>query len=115
MCYFIIIQMAAISLYTICATEFLLRYHFNKPVRRVKHVTGGPVEHSQNPNGAVSATRTMNRGVVLQLIGMTISTVFILIRSVYRVIELLDGWSGRIITTQLYFVCGLNRRWRLQG
>ncbi|CCA77844.1 related to integral membrane transporter or flippase that may transport LCBs from the cytoplasmic side toward the extracytoplasmic side of the membrane [Serendipita indica DSM 11827] len=102
MCYFIIVQMAAISLYTICASEFLLRYHFNKPVRRVKPFIETPSEQDETASDGVGS-RTMDRGIILQLVGMGISTVFILIRSVYRTIELLDGWTGRIITTQLYF------------
>lgn len=96
MCYFIIVQMAAISLYTICATEFLLRYHLDKPVRSVPFI-------EKSGRGDEPPTRTMDRGIKLMLVGMAISTVFILIRSVYRTIELLNGWTGRIITTQLYF------------
>jgi hypothetical protein len=96
MCYFIIVQMAAIVLYTICATEFLLRYKLDKPVRIPAFV--------EKTDGQTLKRRGMDRGIKLMLLGLAISTVFILIRSVYRTIELLNGWSGRIITTQLYFV-----------
>lgn len=93
MCYFIIVQMAAISLYTIAAAEFLIRYKLNKPVRAATFPG----------DGQPAKTRTMDRGIKLMLLGMVISTIFILIRSVYRTIELLDGWGGPIITNQLYF------------
>lgn len=97
MCYFIIVQMGAISLYTILQAEFLLRYHFNRPVRSLPF--------TEKPGTANRPTgRVMDRGVKFMLVGMGISTVFILIRSVYRTIELLDGWTGKIITNQLLFV-----------
>jgi hypothetical protein len=35
--------------------------------------------------------------------GLAFSTLVIFIRSIYRTIELTDGWRGRIIQTQLYF------------
>ncbi|KAG8801682.1 hypothetical protein FRC17_006580, partial [Serendipita sp. 399] len=97
MCYFIIVQMVAIGLYTICACEFLLRYHFNKPVRS-KPYADKPSEEEQK-----TGHRVMDRGIKRMLLGLATSTLFVLIRSVYRTIELLDGWSGRIITNQLYF------------
>jgi hypothetical protein len=98
MSYFIIVQMAAISLYTLCASEFLLRYHFDRPVRPTPFTEKSGMKNSGPP------TRVMDDGIRLMLVGMAISTVFILIRSVYRTIELLNGWTGPIITNQLYFV-----------
>lgn len=117
MCWFIIVQMGAISLYTICAIEFLARYHLNKPVRHSLVFTETSdidtragarerreAEATNSPVAPGGRKRIMDTGVKLMLVGMAISTLFILIRSVYRTIELLDGWTGRIITTQLYFV-----------
>lgn len=37
--------------------------------------------------------------------GMGIVTVCIFIRCVYRTIELLQGWSGWIITHEVFFIC----------
>jgi hypothetical protein len=96
MCYFIIVQMAAIVLYTTCGTEFLLRYKLDKPFRTPTF--------AEKTDEQASKRRGMDKGIKLMLLGLAISTVFILIRSVYRTIELLGGWSGRIITTELYFV-----------
>ena len=91
MCYFIIVQMGAISLYTICAAEFLTRYKLDRPVRPMQFPEKGE-------DGQPIKVRVMDRGIKLMLVGMVISTVFILIRSVYRTIELLDGWAGKLIT-----------------
>lgn len=100
MCYFIIVQVGAVALYTLLALEVLLRYKLDRPVRPpvfVEKADEGPLKH-----------RGMDRGIKFMLIGLAISTVFILVRSIYRTIELLDGWTGRIITTQLYFVSSLS-------
>ncbi|KAG8748533.1 hypothetical protein FRC10_003667 [Ceratobasidium sp. 414] len=85
----IIFQLAAITIYTILAAEFLLRYHFGRPVRQREH----PVEPKARLDARLS----------LMVLGLFISTLFIYIRSIYRTIELLDGWTGPIITNQLYF------------
>ncbi|QRV76303.1 RTA1-like protein [Ceratobasidium sp. AG-Ba] len=85
----IIFQLAAISIYTLLAAEFLMRYYTNRPVRRRE----APVEHKVRLNTRLS----------LMILGLFISTLFIYIRSIYRTIELLDGWTGPIITNQLYF------------
>ncbi len=37
------------------------------------------------------------------IVGLALDGIFILIRSIYRTIELSDGWTGRIISTQVYF------------
>ncbi|KAG9054157.1 hypothetical protein FS842_005926, partial [Serendipita sp. 407] len=95
--WFIVIQLISIVLYALCAFEFLLRYHLNKPVRS-KPYADKPSEDEERVGH-----RVMDRGIQLMIVGMGISTLFIFIRSIYRTIELSDGWSGRIITTQLYF------------
>jgi len=35
---------------------------------------------------------------------MVLSVVLIVIRSIYRTIELLQGWTGYLITTERYFI-----------
>jgi hypothetical protein len=111
MCYFIIVQMAAICLYTLCAAEFLARYHFNKPVRRSRTAVtekDGEKDGQEIPVTETTRRRKMDARVKLMLLGLVLSTLFIFIRSIYRTIELLDGWTGRIITTEVYFVCVLH-------
>jgi len=39
----------------------------------------------------------------IMLIGMTTMTGFIIIRSIYRTVELADGWGGKVIETQWLF------------
>ncbi|KAF8525054.1 RTA1-domain-containing protein [Hysterangium stoloniferum] len=82
----IFFQMAALTLYTILAAEFLTRYNMNKPVRP------GTGERGK-----------LTQRLKLQLLGVALMTGLIFIRSIYRTIELIDGWSGTIISTQWYF------------
>ena len=96
---------AAVCIYLLLAVEFLLRYAYDRPVRRSN-----------------AARPPVSRGIKLMVLGLGIDGLFILIRSIYRVIvsaqsrlanlfahfflslqELNDGWSGRIISTQVYF------------
>ena len=78
----------AVCIYLCLAVEFLLRYHHNRPVRRVSSATRSSV---------------LTRGIKLMILALALDGLFILIRSIYRTIELSDGWTGRIISTQVYF------------
>ncbi|KAH7344630.1 RTA1 like protein-domain-containing protein [Rhizoctonia solani] len=89
----IIFQMAAITIYTLLAAEFLLRYIFDRPVRQI--VSSDSETARPKPQ--------LDTNITLMILGLSISTLFIYIRSIYRTIELLDGWTGSIITNQLYF------------
>ncbi|KAI0094861.1 RTA1-domain-containing protein [Irpex rosettiformis] len=82
-------QLAAITIYVALATEFILRFLHNRPVRKV---TAG-----------MSSRKYYNRGAKLMLFGLGMSSLFIFIRSVYRTIELANGWTGKIISTQVLF------------
>ncbi|PAV21959.1 hypothetical protein PNOK_0191600 [Pyrrhoderma noxium] len=84
----IIIQMVAIVIYVALASEFLFRYFTKRPVRNLndKVVEG-----------------VLDRKIKLMIFGLSLSTLCIFIRAVYRTIELTDGWDGAIITNELYF------------
>ncbi|KAK0470203.1 RTA1 like protein-domain-containing protein [Desarmillaria tabescens] len=45
----------------------------------------------------------LNVKLILLIAALAFSTICLFIRAVYRTIELSDGWTGRIITTQVYF------------
>lgn len=72
----ILFQMAAISVFCVLLAVFLLR-----------------VRHDGLP-----------RNLKLLVVAMIVSIVMIYIRSIYRSVELLQGWTGYLITHQVYFV-----------
>ncbi|KAH9914183.1 RTA1-domain-containing protein [Epithele typhae] len=82
-------QLAAVCVYLAFASEFLVRYFRDRPVRAVSAM--------ETKRPALAAA------VRLMLLALALDGVLILIRSIYRTIELSDGWTGRIITTQVYF------------
>ncbi|KAL2222962.1 RTA1 like protein-domain-containing protein [Thermoascus aurantiacus ATCC 26904] len=76
----IIFQMASITVFVVCAADFVWR-----AVRR-------------------NVLHTMRDTMVPLLWAMVFSIVCIYIRSIYRTIELLEGWDGYLITTERYFI-----------
>jgi hypothetical protein len=116
-------QLAAIIIYVFLASEFFARWALDKPVRNapaqdIKAAEAGVVRpsthsHLSDSSATIEAetstkagglqTEGLNRRAKIMIAGLAFSTVCILIRSIYRVIELSQGWDGRIITTQHYY------------
>jgi len=84
----IVFQMLSITIYMALASEFILRYLHDRPLR----ATYQPVK-----------LHFIDMKVTLMISGLTLSSVLIYIRPVYRTIELAGGWKGRIIQTERYF------------
>ncbi|KAL4786159.1 RTA1 like protein-domain-containing protein [Aspergillus varians] len=76
----IIFQMASITVFVFCAADFIRR--------TLRRRLLDPLKGS----------------VVPLLAAMIFSVVCIYIRSIYRTIELLQGWDGYLITTERYFI-----------
>ncbi|KAL4953824.1 RTA1 like protein-domain-containing protein [Aspergillus filifer] len=76
----IIFQMASITIFVLCAADFVRR---TLRRRLLQHLMGS---------------------VVPLLAAMIFSVICIYIRSIYRTIELLEGWDGYLITTERFFI-----------
>ncbi|KAJ6164111.1 RTA1-domain-containing protein [Penicillium chermesinum] len=77
----IVFQLASLTAFVLCAVDFL---------RRATRL---------------GLLKLMARGPLAMLLGaMVLSTVVIYIRSVYRTVELAQGWHGYLITHESYFV-----------
>ncbi|KAJ7173182.1 RTA1-domain-containing protein [Mycena filopes] len=84
----IIFQFVALCVYTGLGIDFLRHHAASRPVRPL-----------------ISSTE---RGVLTPRLKLMIgaigfSTLVLFIRSIYRIVELADGWTGRVITTEVYF------------
>jgi len=86
----IIFQMIAIAMYLVPAIEFIFRYLRDKPFQR-------------SDNDPPTGHYLLDKKMKMMLSGAAFSFLAIYVRSVYRTIELTDGWNGRIITTEAYF------------
>ncbi|KAI1787360.1 RTA1-domain-containing protein [Ganoderma leucocontextum] len=83
-------QMAALVVYVVLASEFILRYAYDHPFAHYGEST--------------VARRKTDKKMKLMLLGLVLEAVFLFIRGIYRVVELSNGWTGKIITTEWYFV-----------
>lgn len=79
------------------ATEFLYRLYNDLPVREAAP-SGSITEKASHGPRQVLSTR-----VQLMLAALAFSSLVLLIRAIYRTIELAVGWNGRIIETEVYF------------
>ena len=89
-------QLAVIVFFTLFAFEFLWRYFNDRP--HAKRIS--PAESASTltpPRGALTTP------LKLTIVCLGITTVLLVIRAVYRLIELSDGWNGTIITTEIWF------------
>ncbi|KAI0255352.1 RTA1-like protein [Lactifluus subvellereus] len=91
----IALQLVVLILYTALATEFLVRFALDRPVRHIHNVEGGIKVNPQRG--------TVDTSMRHMLFGMSVMTVLILTRSIYRTIELAGGWDGKVISTQWLF------------
>ncbi|TFY80951.1 hypothetical protein EWM64_g3064 [Hericium alpestre] len=89
----IFFQLVVVVAYMCLASEVFIRYWKQRPVRDLE----GPWEEAP-PMGREAAKRLQ-----LMIYGLAFMAVCLFIRSVYRGIELTDGWNGHVIATQVYF------------
>ncbi|KAL4820884.1 RTA1 like protein-domain-containing protein [Aspergillus spinulosporus] len=76
----IIFQMASITVFVLCAADFVRR----TLARRL--------------------LQNYSKTIMPLLAAMVFSVLCIYVRSIYRTIELLEGWSGYLITTERFFI-----------
>ncbi|KAF8578253.1 RTA1-domain-containing protein [Ramaria rubella] len=103
----IFLQLVGIILYSLLATEFLLRFHLQKPFKSSrpaeKNDTSSADDEKAEELNALETPGVLTSKMSLLILGLGFATLFVLMRTVYRTIELIDGWTGRIITTEKYF------------
>ncbi|KAF8311486.1 RTA1-domain-containing protein, partial [Clavulina sp. PMI_390] len=78
----IALQTVAITLYSLITIEFLWRLNRDKPI---------------------PGRENLSANIQLVFIGLAISTLFLLIRAIYRLAEFANGWDGKIQSTETYF------------
>ncbi|KAJ7929038.1 RTA1 like protein-domain-containing protein [Mycena leptocephala] len=89
----ICLQLVTIVAYAICAGEFLWRFLKHRPLAK----------HTKNRSVPPPTPAPLTSRLKVLIVGMAFNLLFLLIRAIYRVIELNDGFRGRIIQTELYF------------
>ncbi|KAH7011082.1 RTA1 like protein-domain-containing protein [Ilyonectria destructans] len=87
----IVFQMAAMSVFTVLVLDLLRRVFFKTSSLETKKL--GPADHNEVP-----------KAYTWLLVAVFISLFMIFVRSIYRTIELLQGWDGYLITHEGYFI-----------
>jgi len=91
-------QLFVIILYASCAGEFFIRYLWRIPIRATESSS------DDDEKSKFSEERgEINDKMQLMIAALLFSTLCLIIRAVYRTIELADGWEGTIIGTQVLF------------
>ncbi|KAJ7754216.1 RTA1 like protein-domain-containing protein [Mycena maculata] len=93
----IIFQMVTISIYIMLASEFFLRYFTDKAVGGKQAAYHTLNTHNKRGRGQI------DRRLRIMIGALAFNTTCLLIRAIYRTLELLNGFEGRIISTQRYF------------
>ena len=99
----VIVQMVIMILYSFVFLGFVLRYLRNAPVKRQIAFRRKRNNHGVPFVAKGSRPRADVRKCELLLAAMIFSTIMIFIRSVYRTVELLNGWDGPIISNEALF------------
>ncbi|KAJ6555729.1 RTA-like protein [Mycena sp. CBHHK59/15] len=99
----VIFQMVTISIYILLASEFSLRYFTNRPLD-AKDVA----YHSLNSSNTRCGHGQLNRPLRIMIGALAFNNACLLIRgiwdrAIYPTLELLDGFEGRIISTERFF------------
>jgi len=97
MLYGIVVQLIGVTLFVACTAELLVRFVLDKPIRR-RWFFGKPADSTIEAEHKVIDSKT-----TLMLLSVAFITILVYIRSIYRTIELSNGWDGRIIQNETYF------------
>jgi len=86
-----LLQLLAVLAYCALAAEFISRYSRDRPVRL-----------AQVPSEATRGVT--DQALKRMLYALTAMTVFIVTRTLYRVVEFMGGRNGKVYTTEWYFL-----------
>jgi hypothetical protein len=104
-------QLAVITLFYLAAGEYFIRLTLNKPIY-ITAQSHGDVEMTNkqtanmtHPSSAMawSPRSTIPMRMRLAIAGLMFSTFVLVVRGIYRCIELAGGWHGVVIQTEVYF------------
>jgi len=93
----IALSLTSITIFSVCIGEFFYRYMGDRPVR-----VAAPGSSVETLNTA-PARQAMGSRLRLMIWGMGLTTLFLLIRAIYRTIELSGGFNSAIMREQVVF------------
>jgi len=91
----IVFQLISLVVFFSLAAEYVTRYLKDAPFRKR--------EAFSSSRETLTQRVALDSKMKLLLTGLFFIVLFVFIRSIYRTIELANGWNGRIISTQVFF------------
>jgi hypothetical protein len=95
---------AAIAIYSLVAGDFIWRLHANKPIRKVSpEIARRNTDVDAVVFSPPGVTNHIPGNIQLMFLGLAVSTLFLLIRAIYRLIEVraYSQYMTRKIVTSL--------------
>lgn len=89
----IIFQTSVILIFALCCLEYTIRYCKRRPIRQPEYGSSTDTDRGE-----------FTKDLKIMVSALVFITTILFIRAIYRTIELADGWTGRIITTERYFI-----------
>ncbi|KAJ3536791.1 hypothetical protein NMY22_g5878 [Coprinellus aureogranulatus] len=89
----IVFQTSVILVFALCCLEYAIRYSKNRPIRKAEYGSTTDSERGE-----------FTKDLKVMVSALVFITLVLFIRAIYRTIELADGWTGRIISTERYFI-----------
>lgn len=116
----VLVQLGTMTLFTVLAIDFITRVITRKPYTHRSKSTSTPasdIEASPTPTDKVDSNTLSSiitqpidneaserfRKASIFLGGIAFASAMIYARGVYRSIELAQGWTGMLMTTEVYF------------
>ncbi|RPD82508.1 RTA1 like protein [Lentinus tigrinus ALCF2SS1-7] len=97
----IVFQLASLTVFCVLAAQYFWRYRQDSRRSQSSSLLG--TSSSETIASSIWIRQPLSKQVKLLVLGICLETLFLYIRAIYRTIELADGFSGRIIQTQVYF------------
>ncbi|KAI0724598.1 RTA1 like protein-domain-containing protein [Cerioporus squamosus] len=96
----IVFQLVSLTVFCMLATEYCIRYQKDTPWKSTALLGNSSSETIASGDWM---RQPLSEEIRLLVLGLFFEALFLYIRAIYRTIELADGFSGRIIQTQVYF------------
>ncbi|KAH9945094.1 RTA1-domain-containing protein [Epithele typhae] len=95
----IVFQLIFLVMFAVLAMEYFWRLWKDVPIRpaRLQTTSSDSTQYESSPQGP------MEKPLKQLAEAICLMTILLLIRAVYRTIELADGWDGKVIQTEIYF------------
>ncbi|KAH8822324.1 RTA1 like protein-domain-containing protein [Flagelloscypha sp. PMI_526] len=100
-------QFAVMIIASLFAIHFVVNWHLHRSTLNCRdlpsHILLSPMDSSRDRITETSTFHLSSSRLTILICGISFNSLCLIIRAIYRLIELNDGWQGNIVRTQLWF------------